>query len=124
GVAGVDLAIAVAVLFLLRLAPVAERDRGLAAPVAVGIGLAAQQGVAVERGDHFGDVVPSLILLFAHALAALVEAVQLGVSVLVGVDRLARLAAVVVEHDDQLGHAVRVGVDLLAPLLALLEQRD
>ena len=124
GVAGVRLAVAVAILLLLRLAAVAEADRGLAAPVAVGVGLAAQQRVAIERGDHLGVVVAGLILLFAHALAALVEAVQLGVLVLVGVDRLARLATVVVEQHDQLDHAVGVGVELLAVLLAALEPGD
>jgi hypothetical protein len=50
--------------------------------------------------------------------------VQLGVLVLVGVDRLALLAALRVERDDPLHDAVRVGVDLLGALDALLEQRD
>ena len=122
-VARVDFAVPVAVLFLGRLAAVAEDQRGVLLPIAIRVRLAAQQRVAVERRDHLGNVVAGLVLFLAHAFAVLVEAVQLGVTILVGVDRLARLAAVGVEDHDELHDAIRVGVDLLAVFLAVLEQR-
>ena len=122
GVLRVDVAIAVAVLFLGHLLAVLEDDGGVDLAVLVRVGFALERRVAVEAGDDLRLAVAGLVLFLADALAAGEEALDLDLAVVVGVELLALLVALLVEVDRELGCAVAVLVPGLLALEPLLEE--